>query len=407
MAKGRNWTNEELLILEEEYKKHKKIEDIIDKLPNRTKDAISLKIQKLGLNKKYPNPRTWTDEEIEILKNGYSKNETAKQIAEKLPNRNASTVHAKAIDIGIITPKPNNYAKWTEEEIKILTDMYLSCESIDNSEIYKMLPNHPPHTIVEKASKLGLSKQRQENINKSLIGKRFGRWTVLYDCGVINGYRMVHCKCDCGNERDVDLSNLKAGISSSCGCLRDETSIINGKNNKKENSYDITSNDYGIGWTDDNYAFYFDIEDLKYIKPYCWHRHSDGYLRTCYSSYYDENGARHNKYIMMHQLLSNHYFDGEVLDHINGRTYDNRKENLRPVIHIDNSKNLKISSSNKSGHKGVWQTPNGSWIAYITCDRVRHHLGTFNDYEDAVRVREKAETELFKEYNREKEYLNG
>ena len=59
---------------------------------------------------------------------------------------------------------------------------------------------------------------------KDLTGKRFGRWTVMYPTTERNssGARLWHCKCDCGNEKDVTTYNLKSGISSSCGCLRYE-----------------------------------------------------------------------------------------------------------------------------------------------------------------------------------------
>ena len=40
--------------------------------------------------------------------------------------------------------------------------------------------------------------------------------------------------------------------------------------NKKYNKYDITSHDYGIGWTYDGYEFYFDLLDYDLIKNYCW-----------------------------------------------------------------------------------------------------------------------------------------
>lgn len=49
-------------------------------------------------------------------------------------------------------------------------------------------------------------------------GTRFGRWTVVLD----DGPRAVACRCDCGTERDVCRSTLKAGVTNSCGCLKVE-----------------------------------------------------------------------------------------------------------------------------------------------------------------------------------------
>ena len=57
-----------------------------------------------------------------------------------------------------------------------------------------------------------------------LTGKKFGRLTPLY---YIKGGKW-HCKCECGNECDVDTRNLNSGHSKSCGCLVKD---INSANN--------------------------------------------------------------------------------------------------------------------------------------------------------------------------------
>lgn len=67
-----------------------------------------------------------------------------------------------------------------------------------------------------------MTKQR-----KDLTGKRFGRLTVIervYSKSKRNGEMraMWHCKCDCGNERDILGSNLMRGLTKSCGCLHNE-----------------------------------------------------------------------------------------------------------------------------------------------------------------------------------------
>jgi hypothetical protein len=63
-----------------------------------------------------------------------------------------------------------------------------------------------------------------------IAGKRFGRWTVL----AIHPerYRFAHgcaalwlCRCDCGTERVVLGTCLRAGGSTNCGCVRREKLI--------------------------------------------------------------------------------------------------------------------------------------------------------------------------------------
>ena len=60
----------------------------------------------------------------------------------------------------------------------------------------------------------------------SLIGRRFGRLTVLAYAGDSyigkdNNSRWV-CKCDCGNEAIIGGNKLKNGHTKSCGCLVSE-----------------------------------------------------------------------------------------------------------------------------------------------------------------------------------------
>ena len=52
-----------------------------------------------------------------------------------------------------------------------------------------------------------------------LTGKVFGYWTVLYESDLRNNGKVYwHCKCECGNEKDVSGTDLRNGKSLSCGC---------------------------------------------------------------------------------------------------------------------------------------------------------------------------------------------
>lgn len=62
---------------------------------------------------------------------------------------------------------------------------------------------------------------------KDLVGKRFGRLTVIKFAGMVkNGKTNVstwECVCDCGNTVTVRRHNLVSGQTRSCGCLLAET----------------------------------------------------------------------------------------------------------------------------------------------------------------------------------------
>lgn len=55
-----------------------------------------------------------------------------------------------------------------------------------------------------------------------IVGKRFGRLTVIGRAPNKGEKTMWICKCDCGKTKVVAGCNLKAGKSRSCGCLSSE-----------------------------------------------------------------------------------------------------------------------------------------------------------------------------------------
>lgn len=58
---------------------------------------------------------------------------------------------------------------------------------------------------------------------QDITGQRFGNLIPLY---YIKGGKW-HCKCDCGNELDVDTRNLNSGHTKSCGCFMKEVNSLN------------------------------------------------------------------------------------------------------------------------------------------------------------------------------------
>lgn len=50
-----------------------------------------------------------------------------------------------------------------------------------------------------------------------MIGKVFGKLTVVAECGKRKSAKLYTCRCTCGGERTVYASHLKRGNSKSCG----------------------------------------------------------------------------------------------------------------------------------------------------------------------------------------------
>lgn len=86
-----------------------------------------------------------------------------------------------------------------------------------------------------------------------------------------------------------------------------------------------------------------------------------------------------------------------VLDHINGKPWDNRIENLRDVTKIENDQNKARAKNNKSGILGVdfWNSasPPKQWVARISLNGKRKFLGYFATKEEAAKARQLAEQE--------------
>jgi hypothetical protein len=82
----------------------------------------------------------------------------------------------------------------------------------------------------------------------------------------------------------------------------------------------------------------------------------------------------------------------EFVDHINHNRSDNRIENLRAVSRVENNKNQSIAKHNTSGHIGVsWHKGQKKWTAGIKVNYKRKHLGSYDNIDDAIRARKKAE----------------
>ena len=52
-----------------------------------------------------------------------------------------------------------------------------------------------------------------------ITNQKFGRLTALYPIDSESSSLVWHCKCECGNESDVNGSFLRRGLTQSCGCI--------------------------------------------------------------------------------------------------------------------------------------------------------------------------------------------
>ena len=124
----------------------------------------------------------------------------------------------------------------------------------------------------------------REGFPRDLTGKKIGLLTVLYPTDAT--YKTFHCRCDCGNEKDISRGHLVSQDTKSCGCLRGkrfkenkQKSEFNNLNIKRilktdANSNNTTSGVRGIIWAKErnkwnvyisgkNLGYYDTLEEAK------------------------------------------------------------------------------------------------------------------------------------------------
>jgi hypothetical protein len=93
--------------------------------------------------------------------------------------------------------------------------------------------------------------------------------------------------------------------------------------------------------------------------------------------------------------------EGDEVDHISGDRLDNRRCNLRFCTHAENQKNMKLSSSNKTGYKGVFLPKRRKqYVASIRIDGRSFYLGSYGTAEEAAGVYDAASKILHGDFSR-------
>ncbi len=101
------------------------------------------------------------------------------------------------------------------------------------------------------------------------------------------------------------------------------------------------------------------------------------------------NGKRRTLYLVNLILGSRKGFQ---IDHRNGDSLDNRKDNLRFCTQQQNL-------MNKSKARGIWwNVKSKKWESYINVNGKKKHLGHYFDEQAALNVRRKAEEKYFGEF---------
>ena len=161
IKKRRNlWTEEQVNILIDKYP-NEEWDMLLELLYPFTKSQINEKASILKIKRLV---HFWSNYEIDILMNNFN-NMSMKELNKLIPNKTVGAIHSKATKLNLV--KSNS---WTNEEIDILKNSITK-----KKELLELLPNRNADTINVMASKLELKKDykntNKDNIKLHLIAK--------------------------------------------------------------------------------------------------------------------------------------------------------------------------------------------------------------------------------------------
>lgn len=163
---------------------------------------------------------------------------------------------------------------------------------------------------------------------KDLTGQRFGHLTVLEKTNErYYGYVVWKCKCDCGNITYVPMHNLSynKGVKS-CGCVLKENLSSWGSKVHKSNIYKKNKKSYSVSDERGN-RFLIDLEDKDCIKDYYWTANTPNTTVHAYNNKAKIKGST----IPLWRIILKDNNKKHKITYKNGNKFDLRKENLSVV----------------------------------------------------------------------------
>jgi len=216
-----------------------------------------------------------------------------------------------------------------------------------------------------------------------ITGYKSGKLTAISICAHKNkhGQRLWLCECECGNIFEILQHSLTSGNSTKCKlCPRNEYLL--------EDNYallDVSTK------THINKYSKVDVVDLSKIlkcrRRWSYHDSAPDYTWGKYVINSDRK-------VRLHRLIMDAPTD-MVVDHINGDTLDNRKQNLKIITLAENNKNMRQRVDNISGVSGVYyEKSSGLYVAEIQVNNKKIYLGRYNTLLHAKIAREGAQKVL-------------
>ena len=225
-----------------------------------------------------------------------------------------------------------------------------------------------------------------------LTGRKFGKLTVVEKTGETQEhYRVWRCRCDCGEEILVNTKRLKNGTVTNCGCIPKATA------RRGRTAEDLSGRRFG------SLTVLYRVENRN--GRTCWMCRCDcgkkktvtardlkaGKVKSCGCRTHDGEGNRVD--------LSGKLFGR--LTAVEPIARRDRKGSIywRCVCSCGNETEVtedclvqgKYRKDNSSGFRGVFKTKEGKYRVNIGFKRQRFYLGSYTEYQEAVKARMDAE----------------
>lgn len=130
---------------------------------------------------------------------------------------NTTILPTPGIKIGRLTTTGNYRIDIHSNNRKIMKYEYIC----DCGTVKYINPHDVNRTREKRVKSCGcLGKEYNENKQKNLVGQRFDRLLVIEKLPWRDNRSLYLCSCDCGESREVDQKDLIKGRRKSCGCIK-------------------------------------------------------------------------------------------------------------------------------------------------------------------------------------------
>lgn len=185
-------------------------------------------------------------------------------------------------------------------------------------------------------------------------------------CSLINCKETHHAKGYC-QRHYVQYKRYGRILKRTC---KDPNEIVIYKGHAEVTMYNKNSNEVARA--------IIDKEEIFRISKYKWHFHR-----------YAKSKNKDGSVVYMHRLVKNAP-KGTIVDHINGDTLDNRKNNLRFCTVNENARNLVPNYNSDIPYRGINRSGN-KYAVTIGHNNKKYYIGLFKTLNEAINARIQAE----------------